>query len=83
MRTKTPRPNRPSTKTGFTFSSPAPQGVSAPGTPGFLFWQCREGAIAALEAFEEGAGPHRFWEGNRRKLLLRQDDGEDVNAFYD
>ena len=83
MRTKTPRPNRPSTKTGFTFSSPAPQGVSAPGTPGFLFWQCREGAIAALEAFEKGAGPHRFWEGNRRKLLLRQDDGEDVNAFYD
>ena len=83
MRVKTPRANRAATRSGFTFSSPSPQGVFAPGTAGFLFWQCREAAIAALQAWEASAGTHNKWQGNRGKLPLLQDVGEDLNAFYD
>ena len=83
MRVKPARSNRPASKSGFVFSGASPQAIAAPGTPQFLFWQCREGAIAALEAWEASAGAHKRWQGNRRKLQLLQDAGEDLNAFYD
>lgn len=83
MTVKAARANRPASKSGFIFSGTSPQAVAAPGTPQFLFWQCREGAIAALEAWEASAGPHKRWQGNRRKIQLLQDAGEDLNAFYD
>ena len=83
MRVQSPRANRPSTRSGFTFSNVSVQGVFAPGTPGFLFWQCREAAIAALQAWEASAGAHSKWQGNRSKLPLRQDAGVVLNAFYD
>lgn len=83
MRVQSPRANRPSTKSGFTFSNTSAQGVFAPGTSEFLFWQCREAAIAALQAWEASAGTHKKWQGNRGKLPLHQDEGEDLNAFYD
>jgi hypothetical protein len=83
MRVQPPRGNRPSSRSGFTFSNASPEGVSAPGTAQFLFWQCREAAIAALEAWEASAGVHKKWQGNRKKLPLLQDEGVDLNAFYD
>jgi fungalysin metallopeptidase (M36) len=84
MRVQAPRPNRPASRSGFTFSGVAPEGTFAPGTPQFLFWQCREGALAALDAWEASSGaPHTRWQGNRRNLRLRQDAGVDLNAFYD
>jgi hypothetical protein len=82
IRVKSPRGNRASTRSGFTFSNTSPQGVFAPGTAGFLFWQCREAAIAAVQAWETSAGPHTKWQGNRKKLPLHQDEGQDLNAFY-
>jgi hypothetical protein len=83
LRTKTPRANRPASRSGFTFTGARPEGVFAPGTTGFLFWQCREAALAAVEAWEASAGPHTRWQGNRSRLPLRQDAGVDLNAFYD
>jgi hypothetical protein len=83
MRSKAKRSNRPTSKSDFTLSNVSPEGNALPGTPQFLFWQCREGALAALQAWEASAGPHKRWQGNRRKLALLQDDGEDLNAFYD
>jgi len=83
MRVKTPRPNRPASRAGFVFSNTSPQAVSAPGTPGFLFWQCREAGLAALEAWEVVTGNFLRWQGNRRTLRLLQDAGVDLNAFYD
>ena len=82
-REQSPRANRPSTKSGFTFSNTSPEGVFAPGTSAFLFWQCREAAIAAVQVWETSAGRHKKWQGNRKKLPLFQDNGEDLNAFYD
>jgi hypothetical protein len=83
IRVQPRRPNRPFGRAGFTFSRQAPEGRFNPGTPQFLFWQCREGALAALEAWEAVAGNLTSWQGNRRRLALRQDSGEDLNAFYD
>jgi len=83
MRVQSPRPNRPASKSGFTFTDESPEQTADPGTPEFLFWQCREAALAALEAWEASAGAHTQWQGNRKKLPLRQDEGEDLNAFYD
>jgi Fungalysin metallopeptidase (M36) len=83
IRVKNPRPNRPASKSGFTFTGASPEGTAAPVTPQFLFWQCREAALAAVEAWEASAGAHTKWQGNRKKLPLRQDTGEDLNAFYD
>jgi hypothetical protein len=83
MRQKNALPDRPAARSGFTFSNQSPEAPAAPGTPQFLFWQAREAVIAAVEAFEACAGPHTAWQGNRKKLPLRQDEGEDLNAFYD
>lgn len=83
MREKSPRANRPTSKSGFTFTGTSEEGQFNPDTPQFLFWQCREAALAAVETWESVAGPHTRWQGNRNKLPLRQDAGLDLNAFYD
>lgn len=83
LRTQAKRPNRPASKSGFTLVTPSAEGTFQPGTPSFLFWQCREAALAALHAWEASAGSHTRWQGNRKKLRLLQDDGVDLNAFYD
>jgi Fungalysin metallopeptidase (M36) len=80
---KTKRPNRPASRASFTFKNPSAEGKFDPGTPGFLFWQCREAGLAALQAWETFAGQLAKWQGNRKKLPLLQDVGVDVNAFYD
>src|SRR5262245_27222588 len=82
-RVQAKRDNRPSTKSGFTFTGVTPEGVFNPGTPQFLFWQCREAGLAALQAWEASDGAHKRWQGNRKKLPLLQDTGVDLNAFYD
>ena len=83
IRIQPKRPDRPSAKAGFTFSGVSPEGTFAPGTSQFLFWQCREAALAAVQAWETSASAHKKWQGNRKKLPLLQDSGEDLNAFYD
>src|SRR5712692_9368576 len=86
IRVKDPRPDRPMGRAGFTFVNPAPEGTFQPGTPEFLFWQCREAGLAALEAWEGFAGNLTAWSveaANQNTLPLLQDTGEDLNAFYD
>jgi Fungalysin metallopeptidase (M36) len=83
IREQPKRPTRPANRSGFVYSQTSPQGKAPIGTPKFLFWQAREAAIAAVEAWEASAGPHKLWQGDRKKLALLQDDGVDLNAFYD
>jgi hypothetical protein len=77
------RKNRPASRAGFIFSNASPDGTFQPGTPGFLFWQCREAGLAALETWEAFAGRLKRWQGNRKKLQLLQDRDVEINAFYD
>jgi hypothetical protein len=83
IRVQARRPNRPISRAGFTFVNAAAEGLYNPGTPQFLFWQCREAGLASLETWESFAGPFARWQGNRRTLRLLQDVGVDLNAFYD
>ena len=98
MRQQNPRPNRAANQAGFIFfdeiaAQPFPVDVPALRfTEDFLFWQCREAALAAVEVWESLDGPLSRWaqSNNPRKLELSQnfEDPEftgpkKLNAFYD
>jgi hypothetical protein len=86
MRRTAPRRNRPASKAGFEFSGVVPSGVFQPGTPEFLFWQCRQAALVSTGVFEQLHRSLTAWSSeaaNPSKLKLVQDGGDDLNAFYD
>jgi len=86
MRTQNARKNRPPGRAGFTFVNAPKEGLFNPGTPEFLFWQAREAALAALEVWEALNGNLKEWARStpdRKKLVLKQNAGNDLNAFYD
>jgi hypothetical protein len=83
MRSQTKRPNRPSSKAGFTFATAPAEALYNPGTPQFLFWQSREAALAAVEAWEGSVASLTKWQGGRKKIPLKPDAGQDLNAYYD
>jgi len=86
MRPQPPRPDRPAGRAGFTYTNAATQGQYAPGTPEFLFWQCREAALAALDTWESFAGNLAAWSADaadQSNLPLLQNAGNVLNAFYD
>ena len=81
LRVIEPRPPRPVDRAGFNFYGAVEEKAYELGTPGFLFWQCREAALAALETWEHLAGPLEKWSMVNRLDLL-QDRGVDFNAYY-
>lgn len=83
LRKKAKRKNRPASRASFSLPAAPPENAFEPGTPEFLFWQCRDASLAALGAWESFAGPHLSWQGNRKKIQLIPDAGDDLNAFYD
>jgi hypothetical protein len=83
MRQQAPRPDRPGQLAGFAYVDAVPEKEYDPGTPEFLFWQCREAALAAVETWEALAGQLTSWQGERRRLQLRHlNVGADLNAQY-
>jgi hypothetical protein len=85
MRQQTARRNRPAARAGFSFVNAVPQAAYNPGTPEFLFWQCREAALAAVETWEALNGKLTQWARatpDRKKLALKQNAGIDLNAYY-
>jgi hypothetical protein len=89
MRRKKPAKERPAGRAAFSFHDRAPEALHAPGTAGFLYWQCREAALTAIAAWERHAGPQRSWALDKRRLDLYQNavaqlgEAPDLNAFYD
>ncbi|MDB5578764.1 MAG: hypothetical protein JWR80_3940 [Bradyrhizobium sp.] len=87
------RANRPAGRANFKFEAHAPEGEFAFDQRDFLFWQCREAALASLEAWESYAGNLARWANRsatpaRIDLSLTFDDGETfgaqrLNAYYD
>jgi hypothetical protein len=85
MRKQKPR-KRPPGRARLSFPSPAPAEAPAkPGTPAFLFWQCREAILAALEMWEQVDAPVKKWAKikSTKPLKVKVNAGEDLNAYYD
>ena len=90
LRRKSPRANRPAGRAAFTFHDPEDEKPYETGTQGFLFWQCRESALAALEAWEALDANLTEWATGEEKLELTLNydapefTGKDrLNASYD
>jgi hypothetical protein len=87
------RANRPAGRANFNFEAHAPEGEFDFDKRDFLFWQCREAALATVEAWESYAGNLVRWADRsanpaRIELNLTFDDGETLgsqrlNAYYD
>lgn len=82
IRSVAPRPDRPANRARFEISGAVPEGEFNPGTQEFLYWQCREGVLAAVEAWEAIHGPFDSWQDDA-VLNVLPDAGEDLNAYYD
>jgi phospholipase C len=97
VRTQNSRADRPDGSAKFNFLSPAdpapPQQAYNWKTQlrPFLYWQCREAALAAVETWETLVGPLTAWSPNAANPLEvdmdhedpRFTDGYKLNAFYD
>ncbi|HEX3147745.1 MAG TPA: hypothetical protein VHR66_06650 [Gemmataceae bacterium] len=90
MRKQDPRSDRPASRAGFTFFGAVPEKQYDQDTDEFLFWQCREAALAAVENWEDLNGNLTAWarSGKKLELSLDFDDPEftgpqKLNAFYD
>ena len=68
-----PHAGRQQGRAGFRFANEQAEGVFNEGTDGFLFWQCREAAHRALDAWEEIDGPIARWAQNKPTLSLISD----------
>lgn len=87
LRKQKARPNRPPSRAGFNYLNPVKkQAVYAVGTPEFLFWQCREAALMALETWESINGKLLKWARatpDPKRLDFVQNAGNEPNAYYD
>lgn len=83
MRSQQARPEPASNLAGFWYNGFEPEAKYGYGTKGFLFWQCSESALAALEMWAALDGGLKRWVQGRQRLDLRQNDGQDLNAYYD
>jgi len=86
IRTQAPRPDRPAGAAGFSIQNPVAEDLFAQGTPDFLFWQCREAALMALETWESLAGTLAEWGipgPDPTRLPVFPNDGLELNAYYD
>jgi hypothetical protein len=87
MRRVTAKRDRPAGRAGITLADEPPQASYPPGSPEFVAWQARQGAILAIEAWEKALGtPLTSWAqdaDNPASMLVVSDAGEDLNAYYD
>jgi hypothetical protein len=82
-RRQSPRPDPPSSQARFSYAS-APQEAPFPfGSSEFLFWQCREAALAGLEVWTAISAPLAQWQDGSRLLPLQPLAGTALNARYD
>lgn len=82
-RHRVPLPDRGAGRAIFKYQFPVDPGIYATGTPGFLYWQCRDAALTAIETWEFLDGPLLSWVDGRSRLTLHQNRGTGLNAFYD
>ena len=78
-----PHAKRAAGRADFAFSGEAKEGIHKIGTPEFLFWQCREAALRAVEVWETIDGKLKAWGSESpKKLTLTTNAGFQLNAGY-
>ncbi len=77
------RPARVGAVAKFTVSNPPAEQIYPIGDPSFVFWQCRQAALLAVEAWEQVSGPLRSWQGGSRMLILDPNRAVGLEANYD
>ena len=82
-REQPPRPDPDDPQAGFSYAAEIPEDVHPLDSAEFRFWQCREAALATLEAWAALAPPPTFWQNGQRLLPLQHDAGLGLNAHYD
>ena len=83
-RQQPPRPDPPAGRAGFAYGDAPAETPYPVGSAGFLFWQCREAALAALETFDFLAKqPLASWQGGKARLALIPNAGRRLGAQYD
>jgi len=90
MRKQDPRPDRGSGVAGFNLPAGVAEAVYVPDTTDFLFWQCREAVLAAVECWESLDTQLTNWARSGKKLDVSLDYNDPdfvgpskLNAFYD
>src|SRR4051794_3032239 len=81
MRQQSARPDRPANRAGFNFLNAVGEDVFQPGTSEFLFWQCHESVLLAVDVWESLNGPLKAW-ARTPKLDVLQNADDDLNAGY-
>src|SRR5689334_11479839 len=67
----------------FVFNGVAKEVIHDISTPEFLFWQCREAALRAVEVWETIDGKLKAWgTSSPKKLALTPNAGFQLNAGY-
>jgi hypothetical protein len=85
-REQPPRPEPTDPQLGFRYDDSAaaiPESVFPLDSGEFRFWQCREAALATLEAWAALAPLPPAWQNGQRLLPLLHDAGPGLNAQYD
>jgi len=82
-REQPPRPDPKDPQVGFSYVADIPEDVYPLDSAEFRFWQCREAALATLEAWAALTRPPTFWQNGQRLLPLQHDAGRGLNAHYD
>jgi len=82
MRANSPRADRGAGQAKVKVDGAVVEDKYKIGTAEFVYWQCREAALAAIEAWEQIHGPFASWQDGDT-LPVFPDKGIDLNAFYD
>jgi len=78
-----PHTKRAAGRADFAFADEAKEGIHDVSTPEFLFWQCREAALRAVEVWEMIDSKLKAWgTSSPKKLMLTPNAGFQLNAGY-
>jgi hypothetical protein len=81
-REQPPRPDPADGQAAFSYPAPVPEAVYAADTVEFRFWQCREAALAAREAWGALAPLPAVWQNGDRLLPLKHESEAGLGARY-
>ncbi len=78
-----PRADRPAGRADFLFQDVAAEGIFGDDADEFLYWQCREAALRALDLWEAIDHPLTAWQSGQALRLIQKTPGQaELNAFY-